>query len=171
MAGSRLRTCRKPFDQREQKQRPRVEAGRRARHVLRTPAGEARCLRVLLVEDETLIRMMVAEMVEELGFEVAAEAGTIETAVPLAREVSFDLTILDVNLGGPNSLPIAEILARRGIPFMFASGYGFGVIPRAFEDRPMLRKPFGVEQLEKAVRSLVALQPIAGGSIEGTHPS
>ena len=112
-------------------------------------------LSVLLVEDETLLRMMVAHMLEELGLKVVAEAGTLEAAVPLAKEGTFDLAILDVNLGGPNSLPVAEILSQRGIPFMFASGYSFGVIPAAFNDRPMLRKPF---RLEEAVKELTEVQ-------------
>lgn len=101
-----------------------------------------------------LIRMMVADMVEELGLKVVAEAGTIEAAVLLARQGTFDLAILDVNLGGPNSLPVANILAERGIPFMFATGYSLSVIPTAFNDRPMLRKPFRLEQLEEAVKEL-----------------
>jgi CheY-like chemotaxis protein len=76
-----------------------------------------------LVEDEALLRMMTADMLEELGYRVVAEAGTVRAAEPLARTVEFDLAILDINVGGTNIAPIAEILAARGLPFIFVSGY------------------------------------------------
>lgn len=108
----------------------------------------------LVVEDETLIRMMLADMIEELGHRVAAEAGTIDEAMSLARTSKFDAAILDVNLDGSQITPVADILAARRIPFLFASGYGSGGIPESFADRPALRKPFQIAQLERMVRSL-----------------
>jgi CheY-like chemotaxis protein len=110
----------------------------------------------LLVEDEMLIRMMVADMIEELGHVVAAEAGTIDKAMSYAATSAFDIAILDVNLDGSEVTPVAEILAKRRIPFLFASGYGSGGIPQSFSDRPVLRKPFQLEQLERTVRSLLS---------------
>ena len=77
---------------------------------------------VFLVEDEALIRMMIADMVEELGHRVVAEAGNIQDAEPLAQSAQFDLAILDINLAGENIFPIAQILERRRMPFLFASG-------------------------------------------------
>ncbi|WP_143199685.1 response regulator [Bradyrhizobium sp. NAS80.1] len=109
-----------------------------------------------LVEDEALIRMMIADMIEELGHRVAAEAGTIDKAMSLARNCEFDVAILDVNLNGANIAPVAEIIAARKIPFLFASGYGIDRMPEAFMDRPGLRKPFQIKELDRTVRSLLS---------------
>ena len=81
-------------------------------------------LSVFLVEDEALIRMMMVEMLEGLGYRVVAEAGSIQTAEPLARTSVFDLAVFDINVAGFNISPIAEIVAARGLPFVFVSGYG-----------------------------------------------
>jgi CheY-like chemotaxis protein len=75
-----------------------------------------------LVEDEALLRMMTAEMLEELGHRVVAEAGTINAAEPLARTAQFDLAVLDINVGGTYITSIAQIIADRGLPFIFVSG-------------------------------------------------
>ena len=76
-----------------------------------------------MVEDEVLLRMMTVEMLEELGHRVVAEAGTISAAEPLARNADFDMAVLDINVGGTNIAPIAQIIADRGLPFIFASGW------------------------------------------------
>jgi len=109
-----------------------------------------------LVEDEALIRMMIADMIEELGHRVAAEAGTIDKALSLARNCEFDAAILDVNLNGANIAPVAEIIAARKIPFLFASGYDIDGMPEAFMDRPGLHKPFHIKELDRMVRSLLS---------------
>jgi CheY-like chemotaxis protein len=100
-----------------------------------------------LVEDEVLLRMMTAEMLEELGHRVVAEAGTIKAAEPLARTAEFDLAVLDINVGGDYITPIAQIIADRELPFIFVSGYGSEGRPQSFQDRPTLRKPFLIESL------------------------
>jgi CheY-like chemotaxis protein len=97
---------------------------------------------ILLVEDEALIRMMIAEMVEELGHRVVAEAGNVETGCELAQNASFDLALLDINLDGSSSAPVAEIIEKRGLPFLFVSGYGLAGLPQGFRERPVLQKPF-----------------------------
>src|ERR1700744_4582976 len=108
-------------------------------------------IRVLLVEDEIMIRMMVADMVEELGHAVAAEAGDVGRATELAQTGLFDLAILDVNLNGTMSFPVADILIKRRIPLIFASGYALGNIPAAFDSAPKLQKPFQIDTLAKAI--------------------
>jgi CheY-like chemotaxis protein len=108
-------------------------------------------IRVLLVEDEVMIRMMVAEMVEELGHAVAAEAGDVGRAAELAQTGLFDLAILDVNLNGNMSFPPSDIIMRRRIPLIFASGYALSNIPAAFDSAPKLQKPFQIETLAKAI--------------------
>lgn len=107
-----------------------------------------------MVEDEALIRMMIAEMVHELGHRVVAEAGSLEDAHPLAQSAQFDLGILDINLAGQNILPIAHILEKRSVPFLFASGYGTAGLPHPFRERPVLRKPFMVGELGRAIDAL-----------------
>jgi DNA-binding response OmpR family regulator len=109
-----------------------------------------------LVEDEALIRMMLVDMLEELGHAVVAEAGRIEDALRLAHDPGFDIAILDINLGGPTSTPVAEILAKRSVPFVFASGYGEDDIPGGFKNRPTLRKPFQLDGLERAIHAALA---------------
>jgi CheY-like chemotaxis protein len=75
-----------------------------------------------LVEDEVLIRMMLADMVEELGHRVVAEAGNIQDAQVLAETIFFDIAILDINIAGSSIVPVAEIIARRGLPFFLSAG-------------------------------------------------
>ena len=84
---------------------------------------------VFLVEDEVMIRMMVADMLEELGHSVAAEAGEIGEAVKLAQSTEFDIAILDVNVNGKVITPVAELIASRNRPFIFATGYGSSGLP------------------------------------------
>jgi CheY-like chemotaxis protein len=87
---------------------------------------------VFLVEDEVMIRMMVADMLEELGYSVAAEAGEINEAIRLAQSTEFDLAILDVNVNGRVISPVAELIRARKRPFIYATGYGSsGRIPRS----------------------------------------
>src|SRR5258708_2594499 len=96
-------------------------------------------LRMLLVEDEIMIRMMVADMVEQLGHAVAAEAGDVGRAAELAQTGLFDLAILDVNLNGKISFPVAYIIMRRRIPLIFASGYAVDNFPAAFGSTPKIQ--------------------------------
>lgn len=102
---------------------------------------------IFLVEDEVMIRMMVADMLEELGYRIAAEAGEISEATRLAGSTEFDVAILDVNVNGKVISPVAEVLAARNKPFIFATGYGAQGLPEEFRDRPALQKPFQMETL------------------------
>jgi CheY-like chemotaxis protein len=113
-------------------------------------------LSVLLVEDEAIIRMMIAGMIEELGHDVVAEAGNITQALQLAKTTDFGIAILDINVGGQRIEPVAELLHNRHVPFVFASGYGAPGLPEKFRDRTVLQKPFLVKQLADAIA--VALQ-------------
>src|SRR4029078_2475506 len=80
--------------------------------------------RVLVVEDEYLIRMLLEDMLDELGYGVAAAVGTISAARKIAADGEFSAPILDVNLDGQEIYPVADILAQRGLPFVFVTGYG-----------------------------------------------
>src|SRR6201997_194691 len=108
---------------------------------------------VFLVEDEVMIRMMVADMLEELGYTVAAEAGEIDEAMRLAQNTFFDLAILDVNVNGKVISPVADLIKARNRPFIFATGYGSSGLPEEYRDRPALQKPFQLETLGKMIDS------------------
>jgi CheY-like chemotaxis protein len=111
---------------------------------------------ILLVEDEVLIRMMLAEMVEELGHRVVAEAGNVKDGQALAGSAVFDLALLDINLDGRCISPVAEIIARRDLPFLFVSGYGPAGRPEQFSDRPVLQKPVPISKLGEAIDSMLS---------------
>ncbi len=106
---------------------------------------------VFLVEDEVMIRMMVADMLEELGYRVAAEAGEINEALKLAQSTEFDFAILDVNVNGKVISPVAELIQARNLPFIFATGYGSSGLPEEYRDRPALQKPFQLETLARVI--------------------
>ena len=110
---------------------------------------------VFLVEDEVMIRMMVADMLEELGYSVVAEAGDIGEALKLAQSADFDLAILDVNVNGKVISPVADVLAARDRPFIFATGYGSSGLPAEYRDRPALQKPFQIETLGRVIEQAV----------------
>lgn len=127
----------------------RLATERLAEHKPAAPA------RILLVEDESLIRMLLEDMLADLGHEVVATAASVEAAKQLATAGGFDAAILDVNLEGQEIFPVAEILAQRGLPFVFASGYGHSALPEPFRDRPTLQKPFQGAQLEAVLKGLL----------------
>lgn len=111
---------------------------------------------VLLVEDEALIRMMTAAMVEELGHRVVAEAGTLEDALQLAERAEFDLALLDVNLEGRSAAPVADILFNRGLPFVFITGYASDGLPSNLSKGLVLQKPFMISKLKDAIETILA---------------
>jgi CheY-like chemotaxis protein len=118
-----------------------------------SPAGSKR---VLVVEDESMIRMLLEGMLSDLGHSVVAEAGSIEEALSLAKEADFDVAVLDVNLHDQAITPVAEVLVQRGMPFVFASGYGKRGVPEAYRHSPTLQKPFQVEALAQAIEAALA---------------
>jgi CheY-like chemotaxis protein len=120
----------------------------------RPPGGS-----VFLVEDETMIRMMVAEMLEDLGYKVAGEAGDVDEALRLVETLDFDIAILDVNVNGKVVTPVARAIAARKRPFVFATGYGTQGMPEEFRSRPALQKPFQMETLAQMIE--VALKSAA----------
>jgi CheY-like chemotaxis protein len=114
---------------------------------------------VFLVEDEVMIRMMVADMLEELGYRVSAEAGEIGEAIRLAQSADFDLAILDVNVNGKVISPVADLIKARNRPFIFATGYGSSGLPEEHRDRPALQKPFQLETLSKMIDTALKSPP------------
>lgn len=104
-------------------------------------------LRLLVVEDEVMISALVEDMAAELGHSIVALAASVEEAAGLAARAEFDVALLDVNLQGQTVEGVAATLARRGKPFVFTTGYGERVIPPEFKDRPLLPKPYHIDQL------------------------
>jgi len=111
--------------------------------------------RILVVEDELMIRMLLEDMLGELGYTVAAEAARIEEALEAAKNADFDIAILDVNLNGQPISPVADALVARGMPFVFATGYGERGLPENYRGRPVLQKPFAKDDLERVLQTLV----------------
>jgi len=112
--------------------------------------------RVLIVEDDVMIRMLIEDMLGDLGFAVAAEASKVHEALAAVNSTTFDVAILDVNLSGETTGPVAEALAARGTPFVFATGYGEHGLPDQFRDRPLLKKPFQIESLKRMLEAALA---------------
>ena len=113
------------------------------------PSRQAK--RILVVEDEVMIRMLLEDMLGELGYTVAAEAARIDEALEATNNADFDLAILDANLNGQPVSPVADALVTRGTPFFFATGYG--ELAEPYRDRPTLKKPFQMDGLKQMLQS------------------
>jgi CheY-like chemotaxis protein len=111
---------------------------------------------VLLVEDQMIVAMQIEDMLHAAGCEVVGPVGTLQAAIALAHEAALDLAVLDVNLDGEKVYLVAEELQARGIPFIFATGYGESTLPEQWRDQPRLSKPFSREQLEQLLRSVAS---------------
>ena len=109
-------------------------------------------LRVIVIEDEMTIALLIEDMLIELGHEVVGTAMRLSQALELARTAAADYAILDVNLDGRMSYPVADILSDRGVPFAFASGYGPTGLDARFVDCPVLTKPFNSANLAEVLK-------------------
>ena len=116
-------------------------------------------LRVLIVEDETLVAMLLEDMLADLGCEIAGSASTVAAALETLDTAAADVAFLDLNLGGESCYPVAEALAARGAAIIFATGYGDARIEDPWRDRPILQKPFGEDQLSRALAAAIAERP------------
>jgi CheY-like chemotaxis protein len=110
--------------------------------------------RILLVEDEILVSMMLEDMLVDLGCEVVGPAASYNRALALAESAPCDAAILDLNLEGRESYPVADVLRRRGIPVIFSTGYD--AVRPEYGGCPCLRKPFQQPQLITVLADLLA---------------
>lgn len=115
--------------------------------------------RVLIVEDEAMISMLIEDMVLDFGCEIVGPASRIDKAMALAREEALDAALLDVNVDGEAVFSVADALRERGVPVVFATGYGSRGLPERFADAPVLAKPFAYANLADALRVVLADAP------------
>jgi DNA-binding response OmpR family regulator len=112
--------------------------------------------RVLVVEDEMMILMMLEMALEDFGYESIVVASTLDTAMEMVSRPGFDIAMLDMNLGGNDSYPIADALDARNVPYVFCTGNNGGDRRKGVPLRPTLRKPFGIDEMAKALALLIA---------------
>ena len=113
-------------------------------------------LRVLIVEDESMIAMLMEDMLLDMGCVIVGVSTGVEDAIERISTVVFDAAILDLNLNGRPSYPVAQVLRDKSIPFLLSTGYGTAGVPQEFSHVPTLTKPFRQPDLEQALRVALA---------------
>jgi DNA-binding response OmpR family regulator len=116
-------------------------------------------LSVLIAEDEMLLAMLLSDLMENAGYRVLMIA-RLAKGLELAASEPIDVAILDINLAGQDSFPLADALCRRGIPFVFASGYGRDDVPEAYRDVAVLQKPYDTAEIQAAIATLLRAKAI-----------
>jgi CheY-like chemotaxis protein len=112
--------------------------------------------RVLVVEDEMLVLLMIEDMLADLGCESVTAAASVNRALASIDAQFFDLAMLDMNLNGDKTYSVADALAARGIPFVFSTGYGGHHMRDGYSDRPVLKKPFMYKDLDEMLARLLS---------------
>lgn len=103
--------------------------------------------RVLVVEDEVMVSWVLEDMLADFGCAVVGPAARLNEALAMVEAEAFDAALLDVNLNGEQSFPVADALAARGVPFIFSTGYNKDSLPSDYQGCPMLQKPFKQSEL------------------------
>jgi CheY-like chemotaxis protein len=111
--------------------------------------------RILVVEDEPVVAMALEDMLLDLGCVVVGPALGLRRAMELAMVETLDGAVLDINLGGDRSFPVAEILGARAVPFLFATGYGHQGLEPPFTNSPILAKPYSLASLERSLSDIM----------------
>jgi len=109
--------------------------------------------RALVVEDESMVGLLMEDLLREVGVNPVGTAWSVQQAIALLDMAPVDLVVLDVNIAGESVEPVAEELQRRGIPFIFVTGFGIERVPEAFRNRPVLTKPVEEEDLRNALQA------------------
>lgn len=117
---------------------------------------DLRGLRVFVVEDEFVVLIQLEDMLAELGCDVVGSASRLGDALAMLPERVIDVAVLDINLGGAKVYPVAEILAARNVPILFSTGYGNVGVSEPWRSRPILQKPYRIDQLAAALRQVTA---------------
>jgi CheY-like chemotaxis protein len=112
--------------------------------------------RVLLVEDEPIVAWLLKDMLVDLGCSVVGPAADVNQALAMIEAESIDVAVLDVNLRGQMSYPIADVLVARGVPFVFSTGYDKDRLLDGYRTIPTLQKPFHRSDLGDTLAKLLA---------------
>ena len=112
--------------------------------------------RVLVVEDEMMVLLMIEDMLADLGCDSVTAASSISQAVGLIDTQVFDAAMLDMNLGGNKSHPVADALAAHDVPFFFSTGYSGHDMKEGYRNRPLLKKPFQQQELARVFSDLLS---------------
>ena len=112
--------------------------------------------RILVVEDEALVAMLVEDALMDAGFGIIGPAATVEEALRLLNDERPDAVVLDLNLAGETSTPVADELAARGIPYVIATGYGAAGLPAGHQKAMVLAKPYDPSDLTAVLTRLCA---------------
>jgi DNA-binding response OmpR family regulator len=112
-------------------------------------------VRALIVEDEPLVAELLEDMLTEAGYEVVGCVGALDKALAFVETHSCDFAVLDINLRGKTTEPVAAVLRAKGVPFLFVSGYGNADANGRYLDAPLLSKPFRDEQLIRAIQAVL----------------
>ena len=112
--------------------------------------------RVLIVEDESLVAMLLETILEDLGCVPVGPVSTVDEGIEKARDAeTLDVALLDVNVAGREVFPVAEILAARGVPVVFSTGYGEAGLPEKWRGARALQKPFSEQAVRDALLDAV----------------
>ena len=111
--------------------------------------------RVLLVEDEMLVVWLLEDMLADLGCAVVGPASNVNQALAMIDAEAIDVAVLDVNLNGQKSYPVADALAARGVPFVFSTGYDKDMLLPGYRSFPVLQKPFHRSELNDTLAKLL----------------
>ena len=119
--------------------------------------------RVLVVEDEMMIAMLIEDMLDEFSCKLVGPATNVPRALELIAKENVEIAVLDLNLGGEDTYAIAEALQQKNVPFIFATGYGSTGVRQEYGNRQVLQKPFQARDLENALaEALVRSNVVAG---------
>ena len=116
--------------------------------------------RVLVVEDESLVAMLLETILEDMGCMAVGPAATVDEGLRMAADEAVDAALLDVNVAGRQVFPVAQALKDRGVPFVFSTGYGEGGLPDEWRGQPTLQKPFTEAAVRDALMSAMGLADV-----------
>jgi DNA-binding response OmpR family regulator len=127
--------------------------------------------RVLVVEDEMLLAMLVEDSLMDFGCDVVGPVARVADGVKLASSERLDGAILDINVAGTEVFPVASELVRRSVPFIFISGYDSNNLPQVWRSRPALKKPFRPQDLARSMAKAFANHHLRRGQTTGSVES
>jgi CheY-like chemotaxis protein len=135
---------------------PRVKALRSATAfpLHQRPMSASDKKRVLLIEDEPVVSILVAEMLDELGYDVVRAGADLKAAMEAARAEEFQVAVLDLAIEDGNTFPVAEVVHRRGKPFIFMTGLDISKAREKFAGTVVLKKPFSAQALQDALQTV-----------------